>query len=61
MNGGFYPLKEFSSEADYNRVVDDMLMSDGTLWPMPINPDVSEDLVVNLNFAKTSPCAIWKV
>ena len=42
MNGGFNPLKGFLSETDYNGVVDNMRMADGTLWPMPINLDVSQ-------------------
>ncbi len=42
MNGGFNPLKGFMSEGDYNSVVKDMRLADGTLWPMPINLDVSE-------------------
>ena len=42
MNGGFYPLKGFLAEADYDGVVDDMRLADGTLWPMPITLDVSE-------------------
>ena len=42
MNGGFHPLKGFLSEDDYNGVVDNMRLSDGTLWPMPITLDVSE-------------------
>ncbi|MDT8857049.1 bifunctional sulfate adenylyltransferase/adenylylsulfate kinase [Paracoccaceae bacterium Fryx2] len=42
MNGGFFPLKGFQTEADYNSVVDTMRMADGALWPMPITLDVSE-------------------
>jgi sulfate adenylyltransferase len=42
MNGGFAPLKGFMSEADYDGVVANMRMADGTLWPMPITLDVSE-------------------
>ena len=42
MNGGFHPLKGFLSEADYNGVVENMRLADGTLWPMPVTLDVSE-------------------
>jgi sulfate adenylyltransferase len=42
MNGGFFPLKGFQSEADYNGTVKDMHLADGTLWPMPITLDVNE-------------------
>ncbi|WP_298434488.1 bifunctional sulfate adenylyltransferase/adenylylsulfate kinase [uncultured Jannaschia sp.] len=42
MNGGFAPLKGFMSEADYDGVVAEMRLADGTLWPMPITLDVSE-------------------
>lgn len=43
MNGAFNPLKGFMTEADYEQVVDKMRLSDGTLWPMPITLDVSEE------------------
>jgi sulfate adenylyltransferase len=42
MNGGFYPLKGFLTEADYDGVVENMRMVDGSLWPMPITLDVSQ-------------------
>jgi sulfate adenylyltransferase len=42
MNGGFHPLKGFLSEADYNGVLENMRLADGTLWPMPVTLDVSE-------------------
>ncbi len=42
MNGGFYPLKGFQTEADYNGVVADMRTEDGALWPIPITLDISE-------------------
>ncbi len=43
MNGGFYPLKGFLGQADYEGVVENMRLADGTLWPMPITLDVKED------------------
>jgi sulfate adenylyltransferase len=36
LNKGFDPLKTFLNEEDYKSVVDDMRLSDGTVWPMPI-------------------------
>ncbi|PIE16614.1 MAG: adenylyltransferase [Rhodobacterales bacterium] len=43
MNGGFNPLKGFLSQQDYDSVVKDMRLADGSLWPMPITLDVNED------------------
>lgn len=42
MNGGFSPLNSFMNQQDYERVVHEMRLSDGTVWPMPIVLDVSE-------------------
>ena len=42
MNGGFYPLKGFQSQADYISTVGTMRTSDGALWPIPVTLDVSE-------------------
>ncbi len=44
MNGGFYPLKGHMCQADYDGVVETTRTADGTLFPMPITPDVSEKL-----------------
>ncbi|MEM1005339.1 MAG: bifunctional sulfate adenylyltransferase/adenylylsulfate kinase [Pseudomonadota bacterium] len=52
MNGGFNPLKGFLSQADYETVVDDMRLADGTLWPMPITLDVSEDFAETIELGQ---------
>ena len=52
MNGGFSPLKGFMSEEDYNGVVDNIRLADGTLWPIPINLDVSEEFAKPLQIGQ---------
>ncbi|SVE31049.1 uncharacterized protein METZ01_LOCUS483903, partial [marine metagenome] len=42
LNGGFSPLKGFLGQTDYNLVLADNRLSDGTVWPIPITLDVSE-------------------
>lgn len=52
--GGFSPLTTFMGKADYERVLREMRLTDGTLWPLPITlpvdpkelPTVGEDLVL---------------
>jgi sulfate adenylyltransferase len=39
--GAFSPLEGFLSRADYESVCSDMRLADGTLWPIPVNLDVS--------------------
>jgi len=47
--GGFSPLEGFMSRKDYESVCQDMRLSDGTLWPIPITLDVDESFAANLN------------
>src|SRR5688572_5096655 len=57
--GGFSPLTSFMGKADYDRVLKEMRLADGTLFPLPITltadpkelPTVGEELVLrNSNF-----------
>jgi sulfate adenylyltransferase len=48
MNGGFAPLKGFLGQDDYDSVVDNMRLADGTLWPMPVTLDVSEEFAASV-------------
>jgi sulfate adenylyltransferase len=42
-NGGFSPLDRFMGQADYQRVLDEMRLADGTIFPIPITLPIPED------------------
>ena len=52
--GGLSPLTTFMGKADYERVLHEMRLTDGTLWPLPVTltadpkelPTVGEDVVL---------------
>ena len=44
--GGFSPLDRFMGRADYERVVAEMRLADGTLFPIPITLPVADDAPV---------------
>jgi sulfate adenylyltransferase len=44
--GAFSPLQTFMGEADYKRVLDEMRLADGTLWPIPVTLPVFDDAPV---------------
>jgi sulfate adenylyltransferase len=43
MSGGFSPLRGFMNRADYEGVCHNMRLANGTLWPIPITLDVTEE------------------
>lgn len=43
LNGGFSPLSGFMNKSEYEGVVNDMRLPCGTLFPVPINLDISEE------------------
>ncbi len=53
MNGAFSPLTGFMGRGDYESVCKDMRLADGTLWPIPITLDVSEELAGKLSPGNT--------
>jgi len=53
MNGGFSPLTGFMNQDDYDQVLDQMRLKDGTLWPMPVCMDVSEAVVKRLDVGQS--------
>src|SRR5271156_3069110 len=48
LTGGFSPLRGFMTRADYGGVCHNMGLADGTLWPMPVTLDVTEEFARKL-------------
>ena len=42
MNRGFYPLTGFLGEDDYQSVLHNLTLTDGTIWPVPVCLDVND-------------------
>ena len=47
--GGFSPLTTFMSAADYESVRDTMRLADGTLWPIPVVLDLSDEMASGID------------
>ncbi|MGC8951279.1 bifunctional sulfate adenylyltransferase/adenylylsulfate kinase [Chloroflexus sp.] len=63
--GGFSPLTGFMGQADYERVLEEMRLADGTLWPIPVTLPVEQssfgsDRIV-LRDVHNNPLAIMEV
>jgi sulfate adenylyltransferase len=56
LNRAFYPLTGYLGQDEYESVLQDMRLGDGTVWPMPICLDVSEKLAAKLK--KDKPLAL---
>ena len=49
LNRAFYPLTGYLGREDYQRVLSEMRLADGTVWPMPICLDIPESLAEKLS------------
>nr|VFK68102.1 MAG: sulfate adenylyltransferase [Candidatus Kentron sp. UNK]VFK73061.1 MAG: sulfate adenylyltransferase [Candidatus Kentron sp. UNK] len=48
LNGGFSPLTGFMDRQTYEKVIEEMRLGDGAIWPMPIVLDVHKSLAETL-------------
>nr|VFK36897.1 MAG: PUA-like domain-containing protein [Candidatus Kentron sp. SD]VFK40530.1 MAG: PUA-like domain-containing protein [Candidatus Kentron sp. SD] len=48
LNGGFSPLTGFMDRQTYEKVIEEMRLGDGAIWPMPIVLDVNKSLAETL-------------
>ena len=53
LSGGFSPLRGFMGKADYERVRAEIRLADGTLWPIPIMLDVTEETAAAVESGRT--------
>ncbi len=48
LSGGFSPLTGFQGRQDFDAVCADMRLADGTLWPIPVTLDVTDEVAAGL-------------
>ncbi len=53
LNGGFAPLEGFLNKSDYENVLKNMRLKNGSLWPIPITLDVTENFSNSLKSEET--------
>lgn len=46
--GAYSPLDGFMKRADYERVLSEMRLADGTFWPLPVTLDIDEAIAAKL-------------
>jgi sulfate adenylyltransferase len=49
LNGAFSPLEGFMTRADYQCVLNESRLADGTLWPIPIVLDISDEFAAKVS------------
>ena len=58
LNGSFNPIKGFMNKNDYESVLKNMRLNDGTLWPIPIILDLSKKIIENLNIKENTKISL---
>ena len=53
LNGAFSPLEVFLSRQDYESVLNDMRLSSGVLWPIPVTLDVTTKFAEEISAGET--------
>ena len=53
VSGGFSPLRGFMTRSEHESVCGNMRLTNGTLWPMPITLDVTEEFARSLTPGKS--------
>ncbi len=48
LNRGLYPLNGYLGKADYETVLESMRLADGTVWPIPLYLDITEECAERL-------------
>ncbi|MFQ5590567.1 MAG: sulfate adenylyltransferase [Phycisphaerae bacterium] len=54
--GAMSPLEGFMGEADYHSVCDNMTLTDGTVWPMPITCAVNDRIAAAIDVGERVSC-----
>ena len=52
LNGSFNPLEGFLDKKNYDNVLKEMRLTNGSLWPIPITLDVSSEFIQKLKMLK---------
>ena len=58
LNGAFAPLNGFMNQKNTSSVINKMRLTDGTLWPIPINMDIPKETIKSLNLKKHTKIAL---
>lgn len=48
LNGAFSPLRGYHGKTEWERVCSEMRLADGTLWPLPVALDVTDEFAAGL-------------